>query len=146
MPKNPWNSYRQVATQTAPPGHLVLMLYDGALRFLHRSLVGFTLDDPAESIETINNNILRAQAILHELDMCLNLDGGGDLAMHLRRLYQYFDRRLMESNLEKTPAGIQEVIQRLGTLREAWACMLSGQPSDAPAMPSLASIRQLVPA
>ena len=55
---NPWQSYRQVATQTATPGQLVLMLFDGAIRFLDRALAGFDLDDPAECNSTVSNNVI----------------------------------------------------------------------------------------
>ena len=63
---NPWQSYRKVATQTASPGHLVLMLYDGAISFLERALTGFNHGDPVQFHQTINNNIVRARAIVHE--------------------------------------------------------------------------------
>jgi flagellar secretion chaperone FliS len=124
---NPWKSYRQVATQTAPPGQLVLMLYDGAIRFLDRALTGFSKDDPAEFHQTINNNIQRTQDILHELDASLNLEAGGELAATLRRLYLYLDWRLMQSNLKKERGGIEESIRRLTVLRDAWAAMLNSQ-------------------
>lgn len=133
-PANPWQSYRQVATQTAPPGQLVLMLYEGAIRFLERALGGFEHDDPAEFNVTINNNVLRAQEIIRELNVSLNMEGGGPFADNLRRLYDYLDRRLMESNLKKEDGGIREVIERLAVLRDAWAAMLQGQgstPSEA---------------
>jgi flagellar protein FliS len=113
--------------QTAPPGQLVLMLYEGAIRFLEKALAGFSKEDPAEFNSTINNNILRAQEILRELDMSLNLVEGGELALHLRRLYDYFDRRLTESNVKKEAGGIHEVISRVSDLRNAWASMLGGQ-------------------
>ncbi len=130
---NPWNSYHKVATMTASPGQLVLMLYDGAIRFLERSLGGFVKEDPAEFNQTIGNNILRAQDIINELNTSLNLELGGEVASNLRRLYNYLDRRLMESNLKKEPEGIKEVISRLTVLRDAWATMLSQQ--GAPASP-----------
>lgn len=126
-PLNPWQSYQQVATRTASPGQLVLMLYEGAIRFLERAQTGFTLEDPVESNTTVSNNILRAQEIIRELDFSLNLDAGGELAVKLRGLYDYFDRRLMESNLRKESAGLQEVIHRLAVLRDAWAEMLQSQ-------------------
>jgi flagellar secretion chaperone FliS len=135
---NPWKSYRQVATQTAPPGQLVLMLYEGAIRFLDRALTGFSMDDPAESNETINNNILRAQDILHELDASLNLEAGGELANTLRRLYLYLDWRLEQSNLQKQSGGLEEAIRRLTVLRDAWAAMLNGQLPSEP-VPALAA-------
>lgn len=126
-PKNPWQSYRQVATRTASPGQLVLMLYDGVIRFLDQANAGFKLDDPVEFNTTINNNILRAQDIIRELDYSLNAEQGGDLALELHRLYDYFDRVLLEANLRKDPKGINEVIQRTTVLRDAWAAMLSQQ-------------------
>lgn len=124
---NAWQSYKKVSTHTAPPGQLVLMLYDGALRFLERALLAFENDDPLEFNQTINNNLLRAQSILHELNQSLDLQQGGELAMTLRRLYDYMDRRLTESNLKKVPDGITETIQRLTVLRNAWHEMLLGQ-------------------
>ena len=122
---NPWQSYRVVATQTASPGQLVLMLYDGAIRFLNKALIGFDLDDPLEHNQTINNNIIRAQDIINELNLSLNMAAGGQFAQTLRDLYGYFDRRLQESNIQKEQTGIREVIQRLTVLRDAWAEMLS---------------------
>lgn len=124
---NPWQSYRQVATITAPPGVLVLMLYDGALRFLGQALVGFDLEDPLEFNTAINNNVLRAQDIINELNLSLNMTVGGEFAHTMRSLYLYFDSRLQESNAYKKPEGIREVIQRLTVLRDAWAEMLSKQ-------------------
>jgi flagellar secretion chaperone FliS len=123
---NPSQAYRRVALQTAPPGQLVLMLYDGTIRFLDQALSGFAKDDPAEFNGTISNNVLRAQEIIRELNRALDLALGGELALQLRRLYDYFDRRLMESNMKKEPEGIHEVISRVSTLRNAWATMLKG--------------------
>ena len=100
-PSNPWNSYRRVATQTATPGQLILQLYDGAVRFLEAALAGFAHDDPVEFNATINSNVQRAQEIIRELSISLNVEAGGEFAWTLRRLYDYFDRRLMESNMRK---------------------------------------------
>jgi len=123
---NPWQSYRQVATKTATPGQLVLMLFDGALRFLDKALVGFDLDDPLDSNLAINNNILKAQEILRELNMSLNMELGGEFAATMRRLYNYYDLQLSQSNLKKDPAGVQLVIRLLSVIRGAWAEMLTG--------------------
>jgi flagellar protein FliS len=117
-------SYRRVATETASPGQRVAMLYDGAIRFLERALGGFQAEDPRERNQTIHNNIVRAQAILHELNACLNCEAGGELAAALRRVYLYSDWRLDESNRRKDPAGIREIADRLTVLRDAWNEML----------------------
>jgi flagellar protein FliS len=128
---NPWQSYKKVATQTASPGQLVLMLFDGAIRFLEQAEGGFSLDDPGEFNLTINNNIHRAQAIIDELNGSLDMTRGGEISQQLRGLYNYLDRRLDESNRTKTPDGIRECLGRLGVLRTAWSEMLAGSPDPA---------------
>jgi flagellar protein FliS len=127
---NPWQSYRQVATKTATPGQLVLMLFDGALRFLDKALIGFDLDDPLDSNLAINNNIIKAQEILRELNSSLNMEQGGEFATTMRRLYNYYDLQLSQSNLRKDPAGVQLVIRLLSVIRGAWAEMLSGNSAN----------------
>jgi flagellar protein FliS len=127
---NPWQSYRQVATKTATPGQLVLMLFDGALRFLDKALVGFDLDDPLDSNLAINNNILKAQEIIRELNVSLNLELGGEFAFTMRRLYNYYDLQLAQSNLKKDPEGVRLVIRLLLIIRGAWAEMLAGGGAD----------------
>jgi flagellar protein FliS len=124
---NPWKSYQQVATQTAPPGQLVLMLYEGCIRFLNRAMSGFQIDDPAEMNQTISNNIIRAQDIIFELNVTLNIEAGGELAMTLRRLYDYMDRRLVQANLRKDEDIVREIVGRVSVLRDAWSQMLLGQ-------------------
>jgi flagellar protein FliS len=119
-----WQSYRQVATQTASPGQLVLLLYNGIIRFLEQARLGFGLDDPKEFNEAINNNLQRALAIINELSQSLNMAEGGEFAVRMRALYDYFDRRLHESNMNKTEPGIVEVLQHVTVLRDAWAEML----------------------
>lgn len=124
---HPCQSYRAVATQTATPGQLILMLYEGAIRFLEQARGGFACDDPLEFNRTIHNNVQRAQAIIQELNDTLNVEAGGPFAATLRDLYFYMDRRLHESNQTKTETGILDVQGRLATLRDAWAQMLRQQ-------------------
>ncbi|MGA2176308.1 MAG: flagellar export chaperone FliS [Verrucomicrobiota bacterium] len=120
----PWESYRRVATQTATPGQLVLMLYDGAIGFLEKALTGFGHTDPLAFNQTINNNILRAQAIIHEMNATLNMEAGGEVSANFRRLYNYFYCRLRDANRRKQREPIEETIMRLRVLRDSWAEML----------------------
>jgi flagellar protein FliS len=120
----PWQSYRKVATQTASPGQLVLMLYDGAISFLEKGLTGFDYTDPLQFNQTINNNVIRAQAIIHELNSRLDMAQGGEIAENFRRLYQYLYQRLQEANHKKKKEPIEEVLTRLRVLRDSWAQML----------------------
>lgn len=145
QPSNPWKSYRQIATQTAPPGQLVLMLFDGALKSLECAVLGFNSADIGERNATVHNNLQRAGAIIQELNHSLDLAAGGQLAETLRNLYEYFEKRINESNFKKTPAGIQEIIPMLKELRDAWYAMLNQQDSDAatlaPNLNRLSSLR-----
>jgi flagellar protein FliS len=118
--------------QTASPGQLVLLLYDGALRFLEQARLGFACDDPKAFNESINNNVVRAQAIINELNGSLDMRAGGEFSLKLRALYEYLDRRLFESNLHKEEKGIDEAIQRLTVLRDSWAEMLRHRADDLP--------------
>ena len=128
--RSPWNSYRQVALQTAAPGQIVLMLFEGAIRFLERAESGFQIEELAEANQTIHNNIHRTQEILHELNLALDITNGGELAQTLRGLYEYMDRLLIESNMRKSVDGVIEARRHLGELRNAWAQMLEGQAND----------------
>lgn len=122
---NPIKSYAQIAAQTAPPGVLVLMLFDRALRSLETALVGFEYSDPRKKNETIHNNLRRAIDIIRFLNNSLNLQKGGELARTLRNLYRYFEGRLLNSNFQKHRDGVEEVISHLRPLRDAWAEMLN---------------------
>ena len=100
------------------------MLFEGAIRFLEQAKTGFASDDPLEFNLTISNNVIRAQDIINELNLSLNMQAGGAFAANQRRLYHYLDWRLQESNHHKSQPGIDEAIGHLTILRDAWAEML----------------------
>lgn len=121
-------TYRANAILTASPGQLVLMLYDGALKAIALAREGF--DIPPEEprrIQVINQHLLKAQAILTELQSGLNLETGGDFARTMHQLYDYHNRRLLEANLRKQVEPVVEVERLVRELRDAWAQMLSKQ-------------------
>jgi flagellar secretion chaperone FliS len=118
-------AYQSQSILTASPGQLVLLLFDGALRFMHQARASFALpEDSPKRLETINTSILRAQSILNELRANLNHEAGGEIATNLDRLYDYYLRRLFEANLRKQEAPLIEVEGLLRTLRDGWAEML----------------------
>lgn len=121
-------TYRANAVLTASPGQLVLMLYDGTLKALALAQQAFSepTTEPRR-IENINRHLLKAQAIITELQSGLNLEVGGEFAQTMNRLYDYHNRRLFEANLKKEVAPIIEVERLLRELRDAWAEMLSQQ-------------------
>jgi flagellar protein FliS len=127
-------TYRSNAVLTASPGQLVLMLYDGCLRNLAqaREALGRPEDDVAR-IQVINTQLLKAQAIISELQSGLNFEAGGEIATTLNRVYDYYNRRLFEANLRKQVAPVIEVERLIGELRDGWAEMLAKQGSGRPA-------------
>jgi flagellar secretion chaperone FliS len=125
-------TYQAQAVLTASPGQLVLMLYDGALRFIGQARAA--LDGPEENprrIEQVNTSLLKAQNIVAELRANLNLEAGGDYAANLDRLYDYYARRLFEANLRKQTGPLIEVEDLLRQLRDGWAEMLRSQDAQA---------------
>jgi flagellar protein FliS len=121
-------TYRANSVLTASPGQLVLMLYDGALKALALAREAFELPpEQVKRIETINTQLLKAQAILAELQGGLNMEAGGEFAQTMHRLYDYHNRRLFEANLRKQVQPVIEVEKLVRELRDAWAQMLSQQ-------------------
>lgn len=120
-------SYKAIAVDTASPGKLILMLLDGALRFLRTADEGFEIECPRQRQETIHNHLIKAQNVITELQRSLNLRDGGDFAINMFRLYDFMNTRLMEANVRKDPANIKVVARLLGEIREAWDQMLREQ-------------------
>jgi len=125
---NPYGFARAYQTQsvlTASPGQLVLMLFDGALRFLSQAQDSFASDESnPKRVEQINGSLVKAQNILIELRATLNLEAGGDYASNLDRLYEYYIRRLFEANVKKRVEPVIEVERLLRQVRDGWAEML----------------------
>ena len=121
-------TYRANAILTASPGQLVLMLYDAVLNSLDlaKDALGRPPEDP-QRIEAINRHLLKAQSIITELQLGLNLEDGGEFAATMHRLYDYHNRRLLEANLRKDLAPVREVERLVREIRDAWAEMLGGQ-------------------
>lgn len=122
-------AYRSNAVLTASPGQLVLMLYDGALRAM--AIARDACDLPETDVrryEIVNAQLLKAQNIIAELQATLNPEAGdGQFAREMQRLYDYYQRKLMEANMRKDPAPIRQVERLLGEVRDAWAEMLRSQ-------------------
>jgi flagellar protein FliS len=109
-------AYQQQAILTAPPGRLVVMLYDGCLRFLHQSAHALREGDRTLSLSRMR----RAEAIIDELTVTLDHERGGQIASRLHGIYVFCRRHLLEAWRESDPEKIDQVIGLLGELREAW--------------------------
>jgi flagellar protein FliS len=121
-------AYQAQSILTASPGQLVLLMYDGALRFMAQARAAFALpEDDFTRIQKINTSLVRAQAILAELRANLDFASGGEIATNLDRLYDYHLRRLHEANMRKDESAVAEVEGLVRTLRDGWAEMLLGR-------------------
>ena len=110
-------SYQQNDVLTATPGRLVVLLYDGAGRFLRRAATAMR----AGNVQATNTSLQRAEAIIDELLTTLDFDRGGEIAASLRDLYLFCQRHLNEARIERDADKIDVVAELLGELREAWA-------------------------
>ena len=109
--------YRQQSVLTATPGQLVVMLYDGCLRFLTQASYALRESNTSES----NARLARAEAILAELLATLDHEQGGVIASRLQGIYVFCNQQLMEVRRTRDPDAIDKIAELLGELRDAWA-------------------------
>jgi len=129
-------SYKAQSVQTASPGKLVLMLFDGYLRFTTAAKNAFNEEDLTKKNEGINNNLIRAQNIVTELQSSLDMSVPGELPGTLYRLYDYVLHQLQQANLQKKSETIDEADKVITELREAWAEMLIQNPTEGGSTPT----------
>ena len=105
-----FKSYTAQAIETASPGKLVLMLFDGALRFMNAAREGFNEENFMKRNELINNNLIKAQNIVAELQSSLDMDVPGELPGTLYKLYDFVYYQLQQANLKKrlNPSTMQK--------------------------------------
>lgn len=111
---NPYQSYRAQQVNTSQD-KLILMLFDGAIRFCRQAEEALTNKRLAEA----NTNLIKAQNILQEFKVTLNMEY--EIAHNLYELYDYLYRRLVEANLKKNSQIIAEVVTFLTELRETFS-------------------------
>jgi flagellar protein FliS len=112
---NPYAKYQQTQIETADQEKLLLMLYDGALRFLGRARKALLETD----LEGSNNNLIRVQDIIAELMASLDLETG-EVAVSLFQLYEYMHFLLVQANIKKSTEPLEQVEGMLVELRNTW--------------------------
>jgi len=110
-------AYRQQSILTATPGQLVVMLYDGCLRFLNQAAYAMREDNVRES----HARLVRADAIINELLSTLDMEQGGVIASRLQGIYVFCSRQLLDARGQRDPEMIDKVADLLGELRDSWA-------------------------
>ncbi|PJZ25204.1 flagellar export chaperone FliS [Leptospira hartskeerlii] len=108
--------YKSNEISTVSQGRLIVMLYEGAIRFLNVAIENNT----PRKYDVVNNNILKAQEIVTELMLALNMENGGEVANNLLGIYVYIKKRLLEANMKKDSEILSEIIKYLEDLKLAW--------------------------
>ena len=116
---NPYASAQQAYTEssvlTAPPERLIVMLYDGAIRFLNQAAAAMRAGDASRSLDRIR----RAEAIIDELNLSLDMSQG-EVAERLRSIYVFCRRQLLDANMHGSAEHVDSVVKLLSELREGW--------------------------
>jgi flagellar secretion chaperone FliS len=112
-----YKAYHHNAVATAAPEQLVVMLFDGALRFSRRAVASFEAGQRPQATQ----NIARMSSIVNELNATLDMEAGGDIATNLRSIYSFINRHLIAAVRESDPHRVRQAANMLAELREAFA-------------------------
>ena len=117
------DAYRRIEAESRSPVELVVMLYDGALRFIAEARRASARNDIAARAAAID----RTLAIIAELQSTLDIEQGGPVAQELDRLYTYINSRLLDVTLRQDRGALDDAQKVLTTLRDGWA-QIAGTP------------------
>lgn len=123
------NQYKQSMIKTATPNQLVIMLYEGGIRFIKLGIEGIN----SNKYDVASSNLIKAQAIINELVASLNFDF--PISKELNKIYEYLLYRLRQANITKNSDHAHEVIIHMEQLLEAWKAankelLTSGSPKS----------------
>lgn len=107
-------AYKQNAMNTASPGELTLMLYNGCLKFINRAKLAME----ENNIEQRNNNIARAEAIIRELMVTLKTDS--DIGKNMLTLYDFIVHLLIQANINNDLKSLEEAERFVTEFRDTW--------------------------
>jgi len=118
---NGFAAYQDTAVTTQSKGRLIVLLYDGAIKFMKLAI----RELQAGNYEAKGRYITRAQDIINELNAVLDMNAGGEVAVNLRKLYCFMNNRLSQANIERNPQMIREVITLAEELNQSWRAITS---------------------
>ena len=111
---NAYAQYNNSKVLTASPAELTLMLYDGAIKFCNIAIMGIEQND----INKAHTNIRKVERIIEEFRA--TLDRKYAVAEDFDRVYVYLLQRLLEANVKKDIAILEEVNMHLRSMRDNW--------------------------
>jgi len=110
------DAYRKVQVESSSPADLVVLLYDGALRFSAEARAAILRRDVKARAAAVS----RALAIVGELRSSLDMTNGGEIAVSLDRLYEFVVTRLMDASFKQEVGPLDEAVTVLTNLRGGW--------------------------
>jgi len=113
-----YDAYKKINVETASQGKLIVMLFNGAIQRAEEARRRLGKQD----MEAVHNNLVRAQDIIAEIRGALNMNAG-DIAQNLDRIYEYFQHLLVQANIRKDPAPIQQCIDMMSSIRDTWQAL-----------------------
>ena len=116
VPSRYHDQYRRNQISTSSQGRLILMMYEGAIKFTTMALQSIEKGDIAGQGKYIN----KTHDIINELSLALDLKKGGEVAGRLESLYQFILSQLTLANIKSDQQALKTVINILGPLSEAW--------------------------
>lgn len=114
--KSAAQKYKQTSVQSASREKILLMLYEGCIRFMKQAMIAIDNKDIAER----GMNIGRAFDIINELNNTLNHESGGDIALNLEQLYMFISEQLTKSNASGQKKPLQDALKIMETLYSGW--------------------------
>lgn len=133
--------YKKTNVSTASQGQLVVLLYEGAVKHLTFASNLFDKNGVVapKNIEALNDNLQKAQAIITELQVSLDMNAGGEIARNLMSLYVYFNSELMSANINQDKSRIDFVLKMMSELLDSWrqAASSTANTYSAAAVPAL---------
>jgi len=130
--ETPQNEYLRAKIMTARPEQLQAMLYDGAIRFTKQAREAMTAAD----VGATHDRLLRAQRIVLELSAGLRREVNPELCSKMAGLYNYVYRLLVDANLQKDLAKVDEALELLQYQRETWQLLMERLHESPPASQS----------
>jgi flagellar secretion chaperone FliS len=113
------NQYRINEVSTSSQGRLIIMMYEGAIKFASMAIQSIEKGDTVRQGEYIN----KTHDIINELSLALDMKKGGEVALRLESLYQYMLSQLTVANINSDQKILETIIKILGPLSEAWEQM-----------------------
>ncbi|NRA65022.1 MAG: flagellar export chaperone FliS [Pseudobacteriovorax sp.] len=130
---NPYSNYQKTQVTTASQEKILLMLYEGAIRFVKHAKKSLAEDNVPDKGKYIS----KATAILSELMATLDFKVGGQLATDLENLYVFMIDKLIEGNINNDVEALNVVEDLLKTLYTAWKDVIENPRPDGMPSPSL---------